>query len=115
MGGGFEIENPIPSKNKGEIQVALGAKETFALYLYTPFCGTCKVGEKMLQVVYVMNTSLPLFKSDLNFLPQLAQEWEVMCVPCLAIIKEGQLVQKKYALGSVMELNDVLKGLEKGN
>lgn len=29
--GGFEIGNLIPSKNKGEIQVALEEKETFAL------------------------------------------------------------------------------------
>lgn len=109
-----EIEHSIPEKNKGEIQAALEAKETFALYLYTPFCGTCKVGEKMLQVVYAMNPNLPLFKGDLNFLPQLAQEWEVMSVPCLAIIRKGNLVNKVYALGSVVDLADRLQGLEEG-
>jgi thioredoxin-like negative regulator of GroEL len=109
-----EIEHSIEERNKGEIQSALGAKETFALYLYTPLCGTCKVGEKMLQVVYAMNPSLPLVKSDLNFLPELAQEWEVMSVPCLAIIKEGHLVNKVYALGSVVDLANRLKGLEEG-
>jgi thioredoxin 1 len=109
-----EIEYAIPEKNKGEIRAALEKKETFALYLYTPICGTCKVGEKMLQVVYAMNPSLPLCKSDVNFLPGLAQEWEVMSIPCLAIIKKGQLVKKVYALGSVIDVANQLKGLEEG-
>lgn len=104
----------IPEKDKKEIESAMERKETFALYLYTPLCGTCKVGEKMLQVLYTMNPNLSLYKGDLNFLPDLARDWQVMSVPCLALIKKGQLVQKIYALGSVVELNEVLKRLEEG-
>jgi thioredoxin 1 len=104
----------ISEKDKKEIESAMERKETFALYLYTPLCGTCKVGEKMLQVLYTMNPNLSLYKGDLNFLPDLARDWQVMSVPCLALIKKGQLVQKIYALGSVVELNEVLKRLEEG-
>lgn len=110
-----EVLQPIRKKDKKEIQMALARKETFALYLYTPFCGTCKVGEKMLQVLYTMNPDLPLYKGDLNFLPDLARKWQVMSVPCLALIRNGQLVQKVYALGSVVELHEVLKRLLEGN
>lgn len=105
------MENPIPEKNQREIQRILDEKKSFALFLHTPLCGTCKVGERMLQIVYSMHPNLSIYKGDLNFLPGLAQAWQVMSVPCLAIIRDGKPERKVYAMGSVVDLLQELKPL----
>lgn len=98
------MENRIPELEKSDLYLLFAKEKTCALYLHTPLCGTCKVGEQMLQVVYAMHPTLPLYKADLNFLPELAQEWQIMSVPCLAILKKGKLERKVYAMRSVVDL-----------
>lgn len=107
------MESRIPELNKSNLLGLFAKEEPFVLYLYTPLCGTCKVGEKMLQVVYAMHPTLPLYKADLNFIPELAQKWKVMSVPCLAFLRNGTLERKVYALGSVVDLLKEVKSLLK--
>jgi thioredoxin-like negative regulator of GroEL len=84
-------------------------KASFALYFYTPLCGTCGIAEKMLTVIEAAVPTLPLYKCNINFAPELAREWEIESVPCLALIEEGKLTQKIYAMRSVPYLYEVLK------
>lgn len=105
------MESQFPELKKSDLYSLLAKEETWALYLHTPLCGTCKVGEKMLQVVYAMHPVLPLYKADLNFLPELAREWKIKSVPCLAIIEKGKLERKVHAMGSVVDLLKELQPL----
>ncbi len=82
-------------------QRAQTAQQVTAFYLYTPMCGTCAVASKMLSVIEVMRPKLPLGKADLNYVQEIAVEYEVESVPCLLIHREGQPVEKIYAFHSV--------------
>jgi thiol-disulfide isomerase/thioredoxin len=73
----------------------------FAVYFFTPWCGTCKWGERMLDIVLTIETQVPLFKCNLNYAPDLAQEWKIQSVPCLTFIREGKVTEKLYRMGSV--------------
>lgn len=75
-----------------------------ALYLYAPLCGTCAVASKMMEVIAVMKPELPLGKADLNYMEDLAIQYEIESVPCLLIQKDGKLQQKIYAFHSVPHL-----------
>jgi thioredoxin-like negative regulator of GroEL len=74
------------------------------VYLYTPLCGTCKVTERMLQVVLAIHPELPVVKCNVNFCPTLAQSWQVESVPCLVRVTNHRLSRKKYRMQGVDEL-----------
>ncbi|MDD9267887.1 thioredoxin family protein [Paenibacillus sp. GCM10023248] len=78
--------------------------ESFAVFLFTPFCGTCQVTERMLDIIMTMQPGLPLYKSNINFLPQISREWQITSVPCIVIVERGKEKQMLYRMQSVDEL-----------
>ncbi len=81
---------------------------THLIFGYTPMCGTCKMSERMLDIVNDM-TQLPLVKIDLNFHPEWSRENEIQSVPVLIIMKQDQEVQRIYAFKSVTYLLEIFK------
>ncbi|MDN4608814.1 thioredoxin family protein [Sporosarcina highlanderae] len=80
------------------------SKEDFpksVFYLYTPMCGTCMVASKMVEVISAMKPDLPIGKGDLNYIEELAVDYEIESVPCLLIQENGELVHKIYAFQSI--------------
>ncbi|MED3662362.1 thioredoxin family protein [Ureibacillus sp. FSL K6-8385] len=82
--------------------------EVTAFYLYTPFCGTCKVASKMLEVIEELLPNIPIGKADINFLEDFAFEQKIESVPCLIITKNGEIREKIYAFKSVPNLYEKL-------
>ncbi|MDE3840038.1 thiol reductase thioredoxin [Bacillus methanolicus] len=92
-----------------DIKNSVKDKKTAAIYFYTPLCGTCQVGGKMLEVVSELLPLIPFGKADLNYMPDLAKELSIESVPCLLLVKDGELMEKIYALRSVPYLLDKIK------
>jgi thioredoxin 1 len=84
-------------------------KKTAAVYFYTPLCGTCQVGGRMLEVVSELLPDIPFGKVDLNYTPDLAKELSIESVPCLLLVKDGEWMEKIYALRSVPYLLEKVK------
>lgn len=82
--------------------------EVAAFYLYTPFCGTCMVAFKMMEVVEALLPEIPMGKANLNFLEEFAFEQQIESVPCLLITKNGKVHEKVYAFKSVQNLYEKL-------
>ncbi|QRG65108.1 thioredoxin family protein [Brevibacillus choshinensis] len=89
----------------------LEQKRTFALFLYTPMCGTCKLAERMLTITLELTPKLSAFEMNINTVPKLAQEWEISSVPALLLFREGVLIERHYAMQSVGFLYERLKDL----
>lgn len=89
-----ELRDKVGQANEG----------SFAVFMYTPLCGTCKVTERMLDIILTMKPSLPLVKCNINFLPQISQEWQIVSVPCVVIIEPVKEKQMIYRMQSVDEL-----------
>ncbi len=77
------------------------ATDRFALFFYTPLCGTCKVGERMLSITEAMMPGLALFRCNVNAMPAVAQRWKIQSVPCLLSIRAGEPERVLYAFQSV--------------
>lgn len=92
-----------------DIDLFLQKKETGLVYFYTPICGTCKMASRMLEVVCKLFPSLKVGKADLNYIPKLAEQFEVKSVPCLLIVQNGQVIEKIFAFHSVLYLHDKIK------
>ena len=78
--------------------------EKVLYYLYTPICGTCMVASKMMDVVEVMKQDIPMGKADLNYIQDVAVDYEIESVPCLLITENGVVKEKIYAFQSVPDL-----------
>lgn len=75
-----------------------------AFYLYTPMCGTCQVATRMMDVTEQAIQKIPMGKANLNYMEQLAYDFEIESVPCLLITQNGEVVEKIYAFQSVPHL-----------
>ncbi|MGN9866499.1 thioredoxin family protein [Bacillus swezeyi] len=84
-------------------------QKTCLLYLYTPFCGTCQLAGRMLEVVDNMLADVPFYKNNLNYSPTFAKQHEIESVPCFILYKNGRIVKKEYAFHSVSHLYDTIK------
>lgn len=80
-----------------------------AFYLYTPLCGTCAVASKMMEVVEHVVSDIPIGKANLNYIQDVAFDYEVESVPCLIISKNGKVHDKIYAFQSVPFLFEKLR------
>lgn len=79
-------------------------KDVRCVYFYTPLCGTCKIGMRMLEVVAAMHPDVPVGICNINYAPALAQGWRIASVPCLVKLKDGTPSAFLYRLGTVQEL-----------
>jgi len=86
------------------IRMGSGQGQPLAVFIYTPFCGTCKLTERMLEVIMTMQPKLPLVKSNILYLPQITQEWQITSVPCIVIMEPGKERRFIYRMQSVDEL-----------
>ncbi|MDP5274161.1 thioredoxin family protein [Chengkuizengella axinellae] len=87
----------------------LNDKNEFALFIFTPMCGTCKLAERMLNITLQMKVNKTVYKSNINYLPQLTKTYEITSVPCLLLFKNRILVKKEYSMTSVDYLYHLLK------
>ncbi|MFD2612161.1 thioredoxin family protein [Paenibacillus gansuensis] len=81
----------------------------FALFLYTPLCGTCKVAARMLEIIEAMHPEAPFYQTNVNFAPDLVQRFQITSIPCILIFIDGRPVETLYAMKSVDELYTKLK------
>lgn len=81
------------------------------LYIYTPMCGTCQIASKMMQVIEAM-VPFPIGQANINYMKNLAEDYEIESVPCLLIMKKSKIQKKVYAFQSVPYLLDVIKSID---
>lgn len=83
--------------------------EGSAVFLYTPMCGTCNAGRRMLEVLEEMQQGMALYACNMNMAPKLAQDWKIESVPCIVFLQDGKVLEKLYAMQSVPVLYDKFK------
>lgn len=84
-------------------------KRTIALYVYTPFCGTCKLTSKMMDIALEALPNVSVYQCNINRIPDIATQWKITSVPCLVILQKDQVLEKKYAMKSVDHIYELLK------
>jgi len=94
--------------NRTELADFLDNEGIGLLYFYTPLCGTCQVASRMLQIVGEL-VKVTMGKMNLNFYPDLAKNFAIESVPCLLIIRNGEVQEEIYAFHSVPYLFEKIK------
>jgi len=89
------------------------ASGPLVLLVHTPLCGTCKAARRMLEVSLELFPELPVAAANLNIIPELAQIFRIESVPCLLIKRVDGGVEKQYRFGSVTDLVDRLRAVDR--
>ncbi|WP_255417509.1 MULTISPECIES: thioredoxin family protein [unclassified Exiguobacterium] len=79
------------------------------LYIYAPMCGTCAVAERMLSVVEAVDPEIRIEKRDANFIPNELEAYQVMSVPALLKLENGQVRDRLYAFQNVQHVLSFVK------
>ncbi|USB33587.1 thioredoxin family protein [Paenibacillus sp. YPG26] len=80
-----------------------------AVFFYTALCGTCQLGERMLEIVQAADPSIQIGKININYAPVLRERWRIASVPCLVLLEAGEPIQFEYAMQSVDHLYKLLQ------
>lgn len=83
-----------------------------ALLFSSPFCGTCKVAERMLEVVEAAKVPVTMYKININYAAKLREAWRISSVPCLVLLKDGKPYRFEYAMRSVDHLYRMMTELD---
>ncbi len=77
--------------------------------LFTPFCGTCQLAERMLEIAQATGITVPLSKLNINYAPTLIEAWKVVSVPCFVLLEDGKPIHMTYAMKSVDHLYNLIR------
>lgn len=84
------------------------------LFVHTPLCGTCALARRMIAVVEAARPGLRIAAANLNRFRDLTALFQIESVPCLLIRGERGEWTKRYRMGSVVELDELLAPLADG-
>lgn len=79
------------------------SEQPLILFGYTPFCGTCKLAEKMLDIT-TTTMDVTVKKIDLNYYEQLSKQYEIQSVPVMLFVTDGEVRDISYKFDSVTTL-----------
>ncbi|GGF32402.1 thioredoxin-like protein YusE [Halobacillus andaensis] len=83
--------------------------ELALIYIYTPFCGTCRLARTFLEAVEHTIGRSVFYELNASLHPEFMQEYQIKSVPCLLITKYGQTLEKTYAFHSVSHMYEKTK------
>ncbi|MGG4396310.1 thioredoxin family protein [Paenibacillus thiaminolyticus] len=106
---GLELQNFIPSRPV----TAAGSRRS--LYVYSPFCGSCRLAEQMLTLLEQSYPQLAIASVNVLDAAELVQAHRIESVPCLLLWGEDTTEresgpEKIYAFHSVTYMYERLKG-----
>ncbi|WP_138495092.1 thioredoxin family protein [Paenibacillus pinistramenti] len=101
---------PLPEITEQQLLSRLEPGQGREVVLFsTPMCGTCRVGERMLEVAGATGRCVRLSKLNINFAPMLRERWRIESVPAVVILQGGELLHKEYAMRSVDHLLEYVR------
>lgn len=66
---------------------------TLAVFLQSPFCGTCKAAKRMLEVAgLLIPGEIQLVSGNINMLPELVSRYRISGIPALLILNRDRTV-----------------------
>jgi len=86
----------------------LEKKETYLLFIYTPFCGTCNVARQFLEHIEDTLQEQIFYEMNAMYEEDFMQTYKVKSVPTLFIYRDGEVKEKIYTFYSVQNIYSYL-------
>jgi thioredoxin-like negative regulator of GroEL len=84
------------------------------VFLHTPFCGTCKATERMLEVAkYMLPQELEMVAGNVNMLPNIVNQYRITSVPALLVASADRLDDPNiyYSMVSVERILEYIRSV----
>ena len=102
----MEILNVTSTNFEKEV---LRSEKTVIIDFYADWCGPCKMFSSIIEAVAQKNEDIKVVKVNIDNEQNLALEYQVMSIPTVIVIKNGQVTNKNVGLISEKELLELVK------
>lgn len=92
-------------KTKEEFQKEVLDKDFVVVDFYADWCGPCRMIAPFLEEIQA-EMNVPLVKINIDDLPDIATEYDVMSIPTVIIFKKGEAVSSNVGASSKNRLID---------
>ena len=87
----------------------LNSDKTVLIDFYADWCGPCKMFSPIIESVAEENEDIKVVKIDVDNAQDLAIKYQVMSIPTIVVIKNGQEVNRNVGLVSKSQIVDMVK------
>ncbi len=87
----------------------LKSDKTVLVDFYADWCGPCKMLSPIIDKVSEENTDVKFVKVNVDANPDLAEKYEVMSIPTLIVIKNGETVNRSVGLVDKTAIEEIIK------
>ncbi|MBR1540087.1 MAG: thioredoxin [Clostridia bacterium] len=88
----------------------LKADKTVLVDVYATWCGPCKMMSPLIdEIAEELGDSVKVGKVDSDENPEIADKYEIMSIPTIMVIKNGQVVKTFIGVTAKSEILDALK------
>ena len=91
-----------------EIFNIIQSKSRVIIFGFAPICMTCEISHRMLKIVQE-TLKFKFYSIDLNYHQEWVQQEQLMSVPVLLLIEDGEIVDRIYAFRDVSYLFEKLE------
>lgn len=95
------------TKNNFEKEVK-ESKETILLDFWASWCGPCQMVGPILEEIASERPDIKIGKINVEEEPELAEEFQIMSIPTLMVVKEGQVVKKSVGAKSKNQILEMM-------
>ena len=87
----------------------LKSDKTVLIDFYADWCGPCKMLSPIIESVADENEDIKVVKIDVDSAQDLAIEYQVMSIPTIVVIKDGQEVNRTVGVVSKSQIEEMVK------
>lgn len=87
----------------------LKSDKTVLIDFYADWCGPCKMLSPIIDDVAKENENIKVVKIDVDTAQDLAIEYQVMSIPTVVVIKDGQELNRSVGVVSKSEILEMVK------
>ena len=99
----------VISVSKENFEEIKNSEKTVLLDFYADWCGPCRMVSPLVDEISEENPQYLVGKINVDREPELAQQFGVMSIPMLAVIKEGKVVSQSVGARPKSEILDLLR------
>ena len=96
--------------NKDNFDSVRAGEKTVLLDFYADWCGPCRMVSPIVEEIAEENPQYLIGKVNVDKEPELAQQFQVLSIPTLAVIKNGNVITQSTGARPKADILAMLKG-----